>query len=251
MTENHIGASPRRGRPHSLSFAFIRVHSWLLPFVSIRIDKPGQDRQAFGMAENPEAPLDRLWREYSLIFRDFDDLTLARWMAQTLGQLEGHGWRLSHPLVGSYRLAAQIGADRQIWLKRLVSAPAGYQISECCRAPLLPLLTRDVLESGLLCLHCNNTAIALDDLPPDLHSPIQRWASEYSTVHAVAHWDEDQQRRAGDYDRAFEQAAKEAEKLLVLAGKELVPKIAEIYTIALWEDHDECLEIEPEDLLLQ
>ena len=36
-----------------------------------------------------DAPLDLLWKEYSLGFRDFDDLTLARWLAQTLGQLAG------------------------------------------------------------------------------------------------------------------------------------------------------------------
>jgi len=60
------------------------------------------------MAANPESPLDLLWKEYSLIFREFDDLTLARWLAQTLGQLEGKAWRLSHPLLGAYRLAAEL-----------------------------------------------------------------------------------------------------------------------------------------------
>jgi len=41
------------------------------------------------MTTNADAPLDLLWKEYSLGFRDFDDLTLARWLAQTLGQLKG------------------------------------------------------------------------------------------------------------------------------------------------------------------
>jgi len=41
------------------------------------------------MAFNPDSRLDQLWKEYSLVFHDFDDLTLARWLAQTLGQLEG------------------------------------------------------------------------------------------------------------------------------------------------------------------
>src|SRR5262245_44530442 len=57
------------------------------------------------MATRAESPLDELWNEYSQVFRDFDDLTLARWMAQTLGQLQGKSWRLSHPLVAAYRLA--------------------------------------------------------------------------------------------------------------------------------------------------
>ena len=72
----------------------------------------------------PDSPLDRLWKEYGNEFQPLDDLTLSRWMAQTLGQLQGRGWRLSHPLVAAYRLAAHVGHDRQIWLKRLVATPA-------------------------------------------------------------------------------------------------------------------------------
>ena len=64
------------------------------------------------MAFEPESssPLDSLWQEYARVFRDWDDLTLGRWLAQTLGQLEGRAWRLSHPLVGAYRLAAKIAS---------------------------------------------------------------------------------------------------------------------------------------------
>ena len=100
------------------------------------------------MASDPEAPLDLLWKEYSLAFRDFDDMTLARWLAQTLGQLEGKAWRLSHPLLGAYRLGAQLGQEKHIWLKRLANPPPAYSESPCCRAPILPLLTRDVRETG-------------------------------------------------------------------------------------------------------
>src|SRR5947199_9866011 len=103
------------------------------------------------MASDPEAPLDLLWKEYSLAFRDFDDMTLARWMAQTLGQLEGRAWRLSHPLLGAYRLASQTGQADEIWFKRRASPPAAYPEAGCCRAPLLPLVTGDGLESGLPC----------------------------------------------------------------------------------------------------
>src|SRR2546426_3318301 len=102
------------------------------------------------MAIEPESPLDRLWQEYSEVFRDFDDLTLARWLAQTLGQLEGKVWRLSHPLVGAYRLAAQLGHEQQIWHKRLAPPPAAYPEAPRCPAPLLPLLTRDVRGSRLI-----------------------------------------------------------------------------------------------------
>src|SRR5215207_8198387 len=106
------------------------------------------------MSTHSESPLDLLWKEYAAAFRDFDDLTLARWLAQTLGQISGRAWRLSHPLLGAYRLAAQLGDERQVWLKRLATAPAAYREAPCCRAPLLPLFTRDVLENGLICQHC-------------------------------------------------------------------------------------------------
>src|SRR5512146_3508087 len=122
------------------------------------------------MATDADAPLDLLWKEYSLAFRDFDDLTLARWMAQTLGQFEGKTWRLSHPLLGAYRLAAQLAHDRQIWFKRLATPPIAYFESGCCRAPMLPLLTRDVRESGLICQHCNETLVPFDEFPAEVRS---------------------------------------------------------------------------------
>src|SRR5204863_7124273 len=105
------------------------------------------------MSNSLESPLDRLRKEYGAVFRAWDDLTLARWMAQTLGQIEGRVWRLSHPLLGAYRLAAQLAHDRQIWFKRLATPPAAYPEASCCRAPLLPLLTRDALAPGFVSRH--------------------------------------------------------------------------------------------------
>ena len=117
------------------------------------------------MAVNPESPLDKLWHEYASVFKEFDDLKLARWMAQTLGQIEGRAWRLSHPLLGAYRLAAQTAHDRGIAVMRLATCPAAYTEAECCRAPLVPLLTRDVKESGLGCMHCGGTAVEFAEIP--------------------------------------------------------------------------------------
>jgi len=202
------------------------------------------------MAHESENPLDWLWAEYSQVFREFDDLTLARWMAQTLGQLEGRAWRLSHPLLASYRLGANISHDRQIWLKRLATAPSAYTEAPCCRAPLLPLLTRDVAESGLVCLHCNGTAVPFEELPAEAQTLIRGWAEEYAPVHAVAHWDERQQKAVADYDQAFENAAGKAETLLSFAGNQLLPHLLDLYPAVVWEDQDECLEVRPEDVKL-
>ena len=199
------------------------------------------------MALESDEPLDLLWKEYRLAFRDFDDSTLARWLAQTLGQLEGKVWRLSHPLLGAYRLAPQVGHDRQIWHKRLATPPAAYLESPCCRAPKLPLLTRDIRDAGLLCLHCNDTLIPFDEIPPEVRPEVESWAEQYQPVHAVAHWD-DRQRKSRNYDRAYENAAQQAERLLARAGCQLAPKLLNDYPAIVWEDHDECLEVAPEDI---
>jgi hypothetical protein len=64
----------------------------------------------------------------------------------------------------------------------------------------------------------------------------------------VAHWDDRQRKRGGNYDAAFENAAQQAEKLLARAGKDLAPKLLNSYAAVLWEDQDECLEVRPEDV---
>ena len=197
-----------------------------------------------------DAHLDKLWKEYSAVFRDFDDMTLARWMAQTLGQLNGRVWRASHPLVGAYRLAAMTAHDRQIWLKRLVTTPASYGEAPCCRAPLLPLLTRDVLESGLVCQHCGETCVPFDEIPSELQSPIQTWVEEYEPIHEVAHWDDRQRKRGGNYDDQLEEAATKAERLLGEAGTKIAPKLLDHFPAVVWEDQDECLGVRPEDVEL-
>jgi len=202
------------------------------------------------MAHEIEDTLDELWAEYGQVFRQFDDLTLARWLAQTLGQLEGRAWRLSHPLLGAYRLGAEVAHDRQVWLKRLATVPAAYAEAPCCRAPLLPLLSRDVLEEGLVCVHCDETAVPFEELPDDMQPLIRSWAEEYAPVHAVAHWDQRQQKSVPDYDLAFEEAAAKVETLLAFAGHQLLPKLLELFPAVVWEDHDECLEVQPDDVRL-
>jgi hypothetical protein len=202
------------------------------------------------MTNYSDSPMDRLWREYGKAFRDFDDLTLARWLAQTLGQLAGRVWRLSHPLIGAYRLAAQFAHDRQIWHKRLATLPHGYQESPCCRAPLLPLLTRDVRDAGLTCQHCNETSVPFDEIAPPLREQLEQWAGRYAEAHEVAHWDDAKIKRVRDYDAELERAAKAAEGLLSEAGGKLAPRFLDYFPAIIWEDQDECLEVRPEDVVL-
>ena len=190
----------------------------------------------------------RIWEEYRLPFSAFDDITLARWLAQTLGQFEGRIWRMSHPLVTAYRAASEVGNDRQIWLKRLANPPTAFAPAECCRAPLLPLFTRDILNSGLLCQHCGATAVEWDDLPEPLRERVEPWARAYAEIHAVAHYDEKQMEEVDDYDEDFEEAATQAEEALRSAALDILPAFLEYYTAVVWEDQDECLEVEPKDI---
>ena len=86
--------------------------------------------------------------------------------------------------MGAYLLAARIAHDRQIWFKRLATPPVAYVESPCCRAPFLPLITRDVRQAGLLCQHCNETLVPFDEIPEELRSVLANWAS-YRAVAAI------------------------------------------------------------------
>jgi hypothetical protein len=169
-------------------------------------------------------------------------------MAQTLGQIEGRAWRLSHPLLGAYRLAAQTAHDRGLALQRLATFPAAYPAAACCGAPLIPLLTRDVKESGLGCPNCGGTAVEFADLPENLRGEIAEWADKYEPVHAVSHWDDDKQKRVASYQDELEEAAEKAEELLAFASRTLAPALLDTYPAIIWEDQDECLEVRPEDI---
>lgn len=196
-----------------------------------------------------EEQLQKLWKEYAEPFVSFDDLTLGRWLSQTLAQLHGQSWRMSHPLVNSFRIAAHIAHERQIWLKHLVNTPANFPLADCCRAPLFPVFGREVMSSGLICIHCEDTTIAFDDLPKAPQKLISDWASEYGQIHDVAHWDEAQQARVIDYGLELEKARAKATVLLKAIPEKLLPGLLDHFPAVAWDDHDECLELTPEDTI--
>ena len=198
----------------------------------------------------PDSPssADRLWAEYSEVFKDLDDLTLGRWLSQTLGQLRGKVWRLSHPLIGTYRLATQVATDRDIWQKRVTAIPHGYHATDCCASPILPLFSRDITETGLICEHCGGTAVPFSELPEEFHQSFKSWADDYQRFHQIAHWPETRKKSSRDYPSQVESAAKNAERLLHTAVRDLLPALLEFYPTILWEDQDECLDVRPEDI---
>lgn len=198
-------------------------------------------------APQQDSSVDRLLKEYSRTFQTLDDLTLARWCAQTLGQICGSVWRASHPLIGAYRLAAEVAHGRRLWSQKLVNIPHGYQAASCCRAPFLPLFTREVVDHGLVCQHCHETLVPLDEMPGGLLETVKKWAAAYQPLHEVAHWDE-QRQAASDYDAKFENAAQQVEDLLVEVATLLAPRMLDHYPAVIWEDQDECLEVRPEDI---
>jgi hypothetical protein len=138
--------------------------------------------------------------------------------------------------------------ERGINISRLATIPAAYSSAECCGAPLLPMLTRDVKESGLACIHCGAAAMTMENVPTEIASALKKWAEAYAEVHAVAHWEEENQKRVKSYDDAVEEAAQKAEDLLAEAGFELAPSLLDHFAAVVWEDQDECLEVMPEDI---
>ncbi len=198
---------------------------------------------------NLDNPADLLWKDYAKLFERFDDYSLARWLVQTLGHFNGELWRYSHPLIGAYKLAAQIANQRQLWLKRLVEIPVPFSQAVCCRSPLFPLATRDIAESGLICIHCNETAVTLEELPVTLRRKLKAWAASYGDIHRVAHLDDNERAGLPNYDCALEEAAQKAGQSMMHSEEDLFPALLEQFPSVVWEDHDECLGIRPEDLV--
>ncbi len=201
------------------------------------------------MHEEDREALDRLWEEYRLIFDGFDDPSLARFMAQLLGQINGGIWRASHPICGLLRLAAHTCHQRGLRVGRHARVPEGYEAAACCGAPVLPLFTRDVLERGFICTFCDGTLMSLDDLPAEQKEVVGVWARQYAEVHDVAHWDERQRAATGDYEEVYNRAAQQGTEMWVELVDNILPTLVpEIFPAVIWEDQDECLDIRPEDL---
>lgn len=201
------------------------------------------------MHEEDREAIDRLWEDYRLFFDGFDDPTLARYLAQLLGQIHGGIWRASHPMTGLLRLGAHTCHQRGLRIGRHARVPEGYGAAACCGAPTVPLITRDVIERGFVCVFCDGTLATLEDLPGELGLAVRRWAEQYREVHDVAHWDERQRLACGDYEEAFNQAAQRGAELWVDLVESLLPKLVpDIFSVMIWEDQDECLDIRPEDL---
>jgi hypothetical protein len=200
------------------------------------------------MSTDEQNRLDQLWEEYGRFLNSWDDLSLARWMVQTLAQLQGRAWRLSHPLVGAYRLAATAAHKRGLRVGRLTRVPMEYADAPCCGAPLLPLVTRDVHEEGLLCYHCHGKAIPFEEIPEAHQEALEEWAREYAEIHAVAHWTDQEREQCRDYDKAYNQAAEQAEQLLHDLAVDIIPSLLESYPALVWEDHDECLDVRADDI---
>ncbi|MDX6766590.1 MAG: hypothetical protein SFU85_07355 [Candidatus Methylacidiphilales bacterium] len=201
------------------------------------------------MSHDDQDRLQQLWEEYRRPVASYDDPALARWIAQTLGQLKGQIWRLSHPLVGLHRLLATTAHKRGLRVARLAQVPDDFPRCTHCDGPLLPLVTRDLVDDGLVCETCGGSAVAFADLPEDLTPKLRQWAESYASVHAVAHWADDEKNAHGDYEKAYQQAAEQAETLLLELAQEHLPALLDHYPALVWEDHDECLDVRPDDVV--
>ena len=89
------------------------------------------------------------------------------------------------------------------------------------------------------------------DLSGEMQSLLGPWADEYAPVHAVAHWDEKQQKASRNYTDMVENSAQKAEDLLAQIGTDIAPRLLDNFPVVVWEDQDECLEVRPEDVPME
>ena len=88
-----------------------------------------------------------------------------------------------------------------------------------------------------------------EEIPEAFRTRFERWANQYEEAHQVAHWDDKQRRKSKDYDAAFEDAAQDAEKLLIEAAPEFMPTLLDSYPAGIGEEQGESLEIRPQDVV--
>ena len=188
-----------------------------------------------------------LWEEHTRALRSWDDLSLVRWLNQTLGQLYERCWRASHPLVIVYRLGATVAHQRDLWNRRTFSFHHHYQRTSCCGAPVIPFISFEVCSHGIYCSCCGEVLNTLDDLPSDLAMNFREWSKEYEVIHQVAHWTDAERKHCGDYDQALDHACEKALPMLARLGYQLAPSLLTLFSTMFWEDADHCLDVIPED----
>jgi hypothetical protein len=86
-------------------------------------------------------------------------------------------------------------------------------------------------------------------LPSALRAALEPWVKEYQTVHEVAHWD-DVRKLGCNYEELFNSSARKAEELWVRLARVILPVALDDFAAVIWEDHDECLDVRPEDIEL-
>lgn len=189
-----------------------------------------------------------LWQEHTRALKSWDDLSLARWLSQTLGQLHERCWRASHPLVVAYRLGATVAHQRDLWNRRSLSFNHNYQAASCCGAPSIPFISFEVCTHGVYCSCCGEVLARLEDLAPALAAKFRDWGRAYDPIHQVAHWTDPERKQCGDYDKALDLSCERAAPLLARMGYQLAPSFLPIYSAVFWEDADNCLDVIPEDI---
>src|SRR5437763_800575 len=125
------------------------------------------------------------------------------------------------------------GASVRTKVRRSPGETSSSSTSESNRARLRNPMAPNA--DSPLDLLCNDTLVAFEEIPEAVQAELGKWSDAYQPVHAVAHWDDRQRKGAGDYERALEDAAKQAERLLAQAGNDLVVKLLEFYPAVVWE----------------
>ncbi len=189
-----------------------------------------------------------LWQEHTRALKSWDDLSLTRWLNQTLGQLHERCWRASHPFVVAYRLGATVAHQRDLWNRRSFSFNPNYPSAACCGAPAIPFISFEVCTHGIYCSCCGEVLVTIEDLPEKLAHDFRHWSKKYDALHQVAHWSDDERKKHGDHNKALDQACDQASPLLAKLGYQLAPQLLHHHPTVFWDDADNCLDIIPEEI---
>jgi len=84
-----------------------------------------------------------------------------------------------------------------------------------------------------------------------LRAEVEGWAARYAPVHAVAHWMIASAKAPATTTTPTRKPPPRRKGCLASPERTSPPKFLEFYPAAVWEDQDECLSIQPEDIELE
>ncbi len=193
--------------------------------------------------------------EYHAVFDHLSNEKLLEHETDLLNIFKGQSVRLSHPMIKYFQMLTAVCADRDLLTpKNAQKFPKEFPLASCCCGPAIGILTPFVHKAGLICLHCQETLVPLEDFPQWLREVCESWGSNYEKWSSVVRWNQEQQARAEKMSgkpigAIYEDSYFQCKDLLKKEAAEIVPGFLEHYPSVVWQDFDPAFNIRPEDIV--